>query len=90
MLVLLGWLDSEREGMATTSGQSSPNPAFTKLETRHHGVLLCAPGEAAGDGSERSADPGWRRATALIVGSKTNMSSMEGPRTLAPRYGHVY
>lgn len=51
------------------------------------GVLMRAPGEAAGDGAETSANPGWRKATALIVGYKTNMSSLDRLRGLAPDMG---
>ncbi|TVY64581.1 putative FAD-linked oxidoreductase [Fusarium oxysporum f. sp. cubense] len=52
-----------------------------------YGVLLCAPGQAAGDGSETSANPGWRRAVALIVGRKSNTTNFDGLRTLAPDMG---
>ena len=53
-----------------------------------YGVLLCAPGQAAaGNGTETSANPGWRRAVALIVGTKSETASFDGLRTLAPDMG---
>lgn len=52
-----------------------------------YGVLLCAPGQAVGDGTDTSANPGWRRAVALIVGHKSNTSSFDGLRELAPDMG---
>lgn len=66
----------------------SPNitDAFSS-STVGYGVLMCAPGEAAGDGAETSATPAWRKATALIVGYKTNTSSLDGLRRLAPDMG---
>ncbi|KAH7205240.1 hypothetical protein BKA60DRAFT_545490 [Fusarium oxysporum] len=39
---------------------------------------------AVGDGSETSANPGWRRAVALIVGRKSDTANFDGLRTLAP------
>ncbi|KAI9152342.1 putative FAD-linked oxidoreductase [Paramyrothecium foliicola] len=55
--------------------------------TAGYGVLLCAPGQAVGDGSDTSANPGWRRAVALIVGTKSTNSSLDGLRELAPDMG---
>ncbi|PNP60890.1 hypothetical protein FNYG_14377 [Fusarium nygamai] len=52
-----------------------------------YGVLLCAPGQAAGDGSETSANPSWRRAVALIVGTKSETANFDGLRMLAPDMG---
>ncbi|KAJ3464888.1 hypothetical protein MRS44_009674 [Fusarium solani] len=67
---------------------TSPNitSAFSSA-TDGYGVLLCAPGPAAGDGSETSANPGWRRAVALIVGTKSDTANFDGLRTLAPDMG---
>jgi hypothetical protein len=55
--------------------------------TNGYGVLLCAPGLAAGDGSATSANPGWRRAVTLIVGNKAGGANLDGLRTLAPGMG---
>lgn len=48
---------------------------------------MCAPGDQVGDGSETSANPGWRKAVALIVGTKHDGINMDGLRELAPEMG---
>ncbi|KAH6720615.1 hypothetical protein BKA61DRAFT_652022 [Leptodontidium sp. MPI-SDFR-AT-0119] len=66
----------------------SPNITYAFRTTGgDYGVLMCAPGDQVGDGSETSANPGWRKAVALIVGTKHDGINMDGLRELAPEMG---
>jgi hypothetical protein len=66
----------------------SPNITFAMREAQgNYGILLCAPGQAVGDGSQVAANPGWRNATALIVGFKSGGANLDGLRKLAPDMG---
>ncbi|KAF9871879.1 hypothetical protein CkaCkLH20_10511 [Colletotrichum karsti] len=66
----------------------SPNIAFALRETRgSYGILVCSPGGRVGDGADTSNNPGWRKAVALVVGYKTNTTSVDGLRRLAPDMG---
>lgn len=51
------------------------------------GVQLMAPGPRLGDGIETSANPGWRKAVALIVATRTEELNADGLRDLAPEMG---
>ncbi|VUC37252.1 unnamed protein product [Clonostachys rosea] len=66
----------------------SPNVTYAFRETRgSYGILVCSPGGRVGDGSDTSNNPGWRKAVALVVGMKTNMTNVDGLRRLAPDMG---
>lgn len=51
------------------------------------GVQIMSPGDRVGNGSAVSANPGWRKAAALIIANKTNSTSAAGLRRLAPDMG---
>ncbi|KAK2623642.1 hypothetical protein QTJ16_006823 [Diplocarpon rosae] len=54
-----------------------------------YGVQVVTPGNKFGNGIEVAANPAWRRASALIVGTKNRAEgiSMDGLRELAPDMG---
>jgi hypothetical protein len=51
------------------------------------GVQLMAPGQNVGNGTSTSANPGWRKAVVLVIANKTNTTSADGLRRLAPDMG---
>lgn len=53
------------------------------------GCLVTAPGDRVGDGSDTSANPGWRKAAALIVTMKTSNAptGVDTLRQIAPDMG---
>lgn len=51
------------------------------------GVQLTSPGRRVGDGTRTSANPGWRKAVALVIAYKTNETNADGLRRLAPDMG---
>ncbi|PVH83979.1 FAD-binding domain-containing protein [Cadophora sp. DSE1049] len=68
----------------------SPNITYALRTTGgDYGVLMCAPGDRVGDGSDVSANPGWRKAVVLVVGMKDEARgvSVDGLRELAPEMG---
>lgn len=67
---------------------TSPNLTAALADTGGSiGVQLMAPGRRFGDGSSTSANPGWRKAVALVIANKTNKTSADGLRRLAPDMG---
>lgn len=67
---------------------SDPNITQALAETGGSiGVQIMSPGDRVGDGSAVSANPGWRKAAALIIANKTNTTSAAGLRQLAPDMG---
>lgn len=68
----------------------SPNITYAFRTTGgNYGVLMCSPGDRVGNGSEVSANPGWRKADVLVVGMKDESEgvSMDGLRELAADMG---
>lgn len=66
----------------------SPNVTYALREMRGgYGVMVCSPGSRFGNGATTSNNPGWRKAAALIIGTKTNTTSVDGLRRLAPEMG---
>ncbi|KAJ4300816.1 hypothetical protein N0V90_002904 [Kalmusia sp. IMI 367209] len=66
----------------------SPNITQALAETGGSlGVQIMSPGSRFGNGSSVSANPGWRKAAALIIAFKTNTTSADGLRRLAPDMG---
>lgn len=56
---------------------SSPNITYALRTTGgDHHVLLCAPSDRVGDGSDVSANLGWRKAVVLLVGTKDESSGI--------------
>ncbi|CAG8952006.1 hypothetical protein HYFRA_00000742 [Hymenoscyphus fraxineus] len=53
----------------------------------NYGIMMHAPGPHIGDGNDTSANPGWRKAVAFVVGWKTNTLNVDGLRKLAPDMG---
>ncbi|KAL1595301.1 hypothetical protein SLS60_009991 [Paraconiothyrium brasiliense] len=51
------------------------------------GVQIMSPGNRFGNGSAVSANPGWRKAAALVIANKTPTTSAAGLRQLAPDMG---
>ncbi|KAK7709789.1 hypothetical protein SLS64_006030 [Diaporthe eres] len=51
------------------------------------GVQIMSPGDRVGNGSAVGANPGWRKAAALVIANKTNSTSAAGLRRLAPDMG---
>lgn len=51
------------------------------------GLLMTTPGMAVGDGNNTAANPAWRDATVFLNGFKTNTTSVDGLRELAPDMG---
>ncbi|KAH6611686.1 hypothetical protein C7974DRAFT_381622 [Boeremia exigua] len=51
------------------------------------GLMLHSPGMKQGDGSATSNTPAWRRAVALVIANKSNATSADGLRALAPDMG---
>lgn len=67
---------------------SHPNITQALTETGGSiGVQIMSPGDRVGNGSAVSANPGWRKAAALIIANKTNTTSAAGLRRLAPDMG---
>ncbi|KAL1592216.1 hypothetical protein SLS59_009872 [Nothophoma quercina] len=67
---------------------TSPDLPAALAETGGNvGVQLMSPGSRFGNGSEVSANPGWRKAVALVIATKSNTTSAEGLRRLAPDMG---
>lgn len=67
---------------------SDPNITQALAETGGSiGVQIMSPGDRVGNGSAVSANPGWRKAAALIIANKTNSTSAAGLRRLAPDMG---
>lgn len=52
-----------------------------------YGILMTSPGMNVGDGSNTAANPGWRNATAFIIGMRSNTTNVDGLRELAPEMG---
>lgn len=74
--------------LLAASHLKDPNITYALKETKgDYGVLLCAPGQAAGDGSETSANPGWRKVTVLLVGFVSEGTNLDGLKKLAPDMG---
>ncbi|KAH7392884.1 hypothetical protein BKA66DRAFT_439018 [Pyrenochaeta sp. MPI-SDFR-AT-0127] len=67
---------------------TSPNITAALWETGGSiGVQLTSPGSRFGDGKSTSANPGWRKAVALVIAYKTNTTNANGLRRLAPDMG---
>ncbi|KAG6355634.1 hypothetical protein INS49_003596 [Diaporthe citri] len=67
---------------------SDPNLTQALAETGGSiGVQIMSPGDRVGNGSAVSANPGWRKAAALVIANKTNTTSAAGLRRLAPDMG---
>ncbi|KAM0542564.1 hypothetical protein ACHAPJ_012735 [Fusarium lateritium] len=66
----------------------SENLSYALRDTRgNYGVLMTSPGTAVGDGKDTAVNPGWRHATVLLNGMKTNTTSVDSLRELAPGMG---
>ncbi|KAI1254787.1 hypothetical protein MGN70_002847, partial [Eutypa lata] len=52
-----------------------------------YGALMTSPGITVGDGKDTAANPGWRNATLLLNGFKSNTTNVDGLRELAPGMG---
>ncbi|KAF9693431.1 hypothetical protein EKO04_008569 [Ascochyta lentis] len=67
---------------------TSPNITETLAETGGSiEVQLMSPGQRVGDETSTSANPGWRKAVVLVIANKTNTTSADGLRRLAPGMG---
>ena len=67
---------------------TSPNITYALRTTGGSlGVQIMAPGQNVGDGTDVAANPGWRRAAALVIAYKTNTTNADGLRELAPDMG---
>ncbi|CAG8975231.1 hypothetical protein HYALB_00011931 [Hymenoscyphus albidus] len=53
----------------------------------NYGIMMHTPGPHIGNGNDTSANPGWRKAVAFVVGWKTNTLNVDGLRKLAPDMG---
>jgi hypothetical protein len=51
------------------------------------GVQFETPGQRFGNGSDTAANPGWRKSVAFVIANKTNTTSADGLRRLAPDMG---
>lgn len=66
----------------------SPNITYALRTTGGSiGIQVTAPGQNVGDGKSTAANPGWRRAAALVIAYKTNTTNADGLRELAPDMG---
>ncbi|KAK1509331.1 isoamyl alcohol oxidase [Colletotrichum costaricense] len=66
----------------------SPNLTHALRKTGgNFGVLMTSPGMAVGNGSNTAVNPGWRKATVLLNGFKSNTTNVDELRELAPDMG---
>ncbi|KAH6638496.1 hypothetical protein C7974DRAFT_307458 [Boeremia exigua] len=67
---------------------TSPNITNAFVETGGSvGVQIMTPGQRFGDGSDTSANPGWRKAVAFVIATTTETTNANGLRRLAPDMG---
>lgn len=74
--------------LLSASHLSNPNLTYALRSAQgDYGVLLTAPGLTVGNGRDTSANPGWRKATVLMVGFRSGTASFDGLREFAPDMG---